>query len=282
MSIGTGIFVVVSLFILWAGSTEKSKEAHEVERILAAQTEMPFQILIPGYLPSRFVRSKMQVSTGETGPDGEAVVKLEYATRKGNTITLREYLPKDADLAKDSVSLPRVIQYIAQCPISSLCQPGDVVTEVGPLRVMVRISSFGLVSVPEMQFILKTLGPATNRQVFSSIEDVPLSYTVPPAVEVSRNAEGIQEIVLVVTPDSYDPAHFSIKKGIPARLVFRQAGYVGCGNELEFQWGDQQKKTLTLTSASDKQILEFTPDTTGDFAFNCPHLIYQGVMSVAE
>ena len=86
----------------------------------------------------------------------------------------------------------------------------------------------------------------------------------------------------MVTPNGYSPEHFSVQKGIPVKLTFRQIGQVGCGNEMIFQWDDGKSATLTLASSSDIQTLEFTPGEAGDFRFNCPHLIYRGVMTVQE
>jgi plastocyanin domain-containing protein len=130
--------------------------------------------------------------------------------------------------------------------------------------------------------MLDTLGPAANRQVYSSVEDVPLSFSVPPPVEVSVGTDGVQELILIVTPQGYSPVHFAVKKNVPVRLIFRQLGEVGCGNELIFQWAPRRSDTLILASAADKQILEFTPEESGEFQFNCPHLIYRGVMTVVD
>jgi plastocyanin domain-containing protein len=130
--------------------------------------------------------------------------------------------------------------------------------------------------------MLNTLGPATNRQVYSSIEDVPLSFSVPPAVEIPVGADGVQEVTLIVSPQGYSPVHFAVKKDVPVRLIFRQLGQVGCGNELILQWGARKSEMLILESEADKKVLEFTPRETGEYPFNCPHLIYRGVITVTE
>jgi hypothetical protein len=158
----------------------------------------------------------------------------------------------------------------------------EVEVSVAGLHVNVKLSVANLVSMQELQFILNTLGPAANQQVYSSLDDVPITYSLPPAVEVLINAYGVQELTLVVTPQGYSPAHFAVKVGVPVRLIFRQLGEVGCGNELLFQWGAGQSAELKLASPSDTQTLEFTPAETGDFRFNCPHLIYVGGMTVQE
>jgi plastocyanin domain-containing protein len=133
-----------------------------------------------------------------------------------------------------------------------------------------------------LQFVLETLGPAANRQIYSSVQDVPLSLSMPEPVEAPVNSAGVQELTLVVSPQGYSPVHFAVKKGIPVRLSFRQLGQVGCGNELIFQWGSRESKTLILDSPADQETLEFTPAQAGEFRFNCPHLIYRGLMTVTE
>jgi hypothetical protein len=153
---------------------------------------------------------------------------------------------------------------------------------VGAVRVKVEFSTPNLLPYDQLQFVLDTLGPAANRQTYSSVEDVPLSFSVPPPVEVPIGSDGVQELTLVVTPQGYSPVHFSVKKDVPVKLIFRQLGEVGCGNELIIEWGRGRDATLVLSSPSDKQILEFVPGQFGEFRFNCPHLIYRGVMTVVD
>jgi plastocyanin domain-containing protein len=104
----------------------------------------------------------------------------------------------------------------------------------------------------------------------------------PPPVEIAVNAQGIQELTLVVTPGGYSPLRFAVKKGIPVKLTFRQLGQVGCGNELIFPANPQSPSSLTLASEQDKQVLEFTPQQAGEFQFFCSHRMYRGVMTVRE
>lgn len=134
----------------------------------------------------------------------------------------------------------------------------------------------------EIQPIFSTLGPAANRLVYSSLQDVPISYSLPTAEKVEVNPQGIQELTLVVTPQGYNPVHFSVKRGIPVRLIFRQYGQVSCGNELIFTWGERSSTDVRITSADDQKVIEFTPDQTGDFLFHCPHQIYRGAMTVID
>ena len=154
--------------------------------------------------------------------------------------------------------------------------------DVGPLRTMAETSDPQILSRAYLQTILSTLAPASGLLIYSSLKEVPSTYTMPPAVQVPVNSQGVQEVVLVVSSSGYTPVHFAVKRDIPVRLVFRQLGYVGCGNELFIQWGSRQQGHLLLASPTDKQVLEFTPHELGDFPFNCPHRIYEGVMTVQE
>jgi hypothetical protein len=154
--------------------------------------------------------------------------------------------------------------------------------DIGPLRVAVEMSSTQALSLAQLQAVLDTLGPAANMAIYTSLKEVPLTYSLPPAVPVPINDSGVQELVLVVTANGYTPAHFLVKQDIPVRLIFRQLGQVGCGNELIIQWGPGRQSSLILANPDDKQILEFTPDQSGVFTFNFPHYIYKGAMTVEE
>ena len=63
------------------------------------------------------------------------------------------------------------------------------------------------------------------------------------------NAQGVQELTLVVTPGGYTPLRFAVKKGVPVKLTFRQLGQVGCGNDLPIFPADRPSpSSLTLAS----------------------------------
>ena len=66
---------VICLFIL-KNRLSGPREAPEAENVLIAQTGVPFQVLIPAYLPAGFNRSQVEIRTDQTGPLGEAMVSL--------------------------------------------------------------------------------------------------------------------------------------------------------------------------------------------------------------
>jgi hypothetical protein len=276
-----GILVVLILLIgsFWLLiGTATPPEAPEAERVLSAQSSLPFQVLIPAYLPKNFNREKVEINTDQTGPRGEAMIQLIYSTRRGTSLTLSEWMP-EADSAQASSKGARCL---CVCQAGQQCNMVGMELNVGAVRVRVEFSDPNLLAYEELQFMLDTLGPAANRQVYSAIEDVPLSFSVPPPTEVPIGSDGVQELTLIVTPQGYSPVHFSVKKDVPVRLIFRQLGEVGCGNELFIEWGARDKATLILSSPSDKQTLDFTPSDSGEFQFNCSHLIYRGVMTVTD
>lgn len=268
--------LLAGIILLKIGSSGPS-EAPEAEQVLQAQAGLPFQVLIPAYLPKTFKREKVQIITDQPGPNGEKMVRLIYSTRRGDTLTLSEWLP-EAPIS----GAANGTRCLCVCQTNGQCTMVGMELTVGSVQVKVEFSTPNLIFYDEMQFMLQTLGPATNRQVYSSIEEVPLSFSVPPPVEIPVGADGVQEVMLVVSPEGYSPVHFAVKKDVPVRLIFRQLGQVGCGNELIIQMETRKSAKLILASEADKKVLEFTPGEAGEFRFNCPHLIYRGVMTVTD
>jgi hypothetical protein len=272
--------VMVGLFVLgyiWFKTRSSApREAPEAENVLSAQIAMPFQVLIPAYLPKGFLREETQIIIDQVGPRGEPMVQLVYPTRRGDTLTFFEWLPDDQGEADQN------LKCTCTCMSSMNCNLAEAGLSIGSMRLMLRVSSPTMLTIEQVRLIIDTLGPAMNSQIYSSMKEVPITFTVPPAVDVPLNTQGVQELTLVVTPNGYSPEHFAVQKGTPVVLTFRQIGQVGCGNELIFQWGDKDGATLKLVSSNDIQTLEFTPKETGDYRFNCPHLIYRGVMTVVD
>ena len=270
------VSILVFCFMWLRSRNSTLHDAPEADSVLSAQLDLPFQVLIPAYLPKTFVREKIQVSIDKIGPHGEQMIALVYPTRRGDTLTFYEWLPNDQGVESNKPYCMCI------CMSRTNCNFEELGMSIGSLRVMAKVSKPNIVTSEEARTIIDTLGPATNRQVYTSLKQVPVTFSVPPAVDIPLNADGVQEVTLVVTPNGYSPVHFSVQQGIPVKLTFRQIGQVGCGNEMIFQWDNGKSATLTLTSSSDIQTLEFTPREAGDFKFNCPHLIYRGVMTVKE
>ncbi|RPI30683.1 MAG: hypothetical protein EHM70_13275 [Chloroflexota bacterium] len=268
--------LLLGIFFLKKGSAE-AKEAPEAGLVLNTQAGLPFQVLIPAYLPPIFLRERMEIKAGLTGPEGQPMIQLVYPTRKGNSLVLSEWISAEAESDEEAKRSPRCR---CTCRLPDECEMLALEVTVGKLQVLLEFSVANLLTYEQLQFVIDTLGPAANQQVYSSVEEVPLTYSFPPAVEVPVNEEGVQELTLVVTPDGYSPVHFAVKKDIPVRVIFKQLGQVGCGNELYLDWGEGESAYLYLASPSDKQVVEFTPSQPGEYIFHCPHYIYRGAMTI--
>jgi hypothetical protein len=271
-------------WLIAKGQASEPTEAPEAQTVLDVQEHMPFQILIPAYLPKQFDRAAMQIQVDQSGPGGEPMVELTYRTRRGAPLFIREWVPVDPGLEIMATSRAIETKWGRGWLLN---QAGNLLViwiDVGPLRTALMSTNMDLLPEEQLLAIAETMGPASNRQVFTFVVNPSkvLAAEPPLPIEIPVNAQGVQEVDLIVTPGGYSPLRFSVQRGVPVRLTFRQLGQVGCGNELNFPTGSGGQAALTLSSSSDKQVLEFTPRQVGQFEFFCGHLMYRGVMTVRE
>ncbi len=281
-----GGVILVGLLALggwWARSKAQApRDAPEASIVYSVQANMPFQILIPAYLPAEFNREKMEITVDQSGPGGEPMVQLAYSTDQAAVLFVREWVPVNPDMEILANSRPVETKWGK----GWLLTQGDSLValwvDIGPLRTSVYSSNVDLLPRERILEIAETLGPPSSQQVFTFEVATPVikEMAPPPPVEISINDQGVQEFTLVVTPGGYDPLRFSVKVGVPVRMTFRQLGQVGCGNELLFPDDPQNPSALRLANESDEQVLEFTPQQVGDFQFFCAHRMYRGVMTV--
>lgn len=283
-----GAFAASALLLLGAwqltSTPATAQEAPEAGKVLAVQAEMPFQILIPAYLPKDFDRAGVDINVSESGPGGEPMVQLIYRTKKGLTVYLREWVPVNPGMEILASSRPIETKWGRGWLLKHGEALGTIWVNVGPMRVSLFTPSVKLLSAEDLLAMAESLGPASNRQVFSFVvnKSAVREAAPPPPVEIGINEQGVQEFTLVVTPGGYDPLRFSVKKGVPVKMTFRQLGQVGCGAELIFPAYPGNPSALTLTSEQDEEVLEFTPQQAGEFQFHCSHLMYRGIMYVRE
>ena len=281
------VILLTSGFIWRQVQPDEPREAPEMDAVLLAQANLPFQVLIPSYLPAGFKREAVTIQSDASGPEGEAMAVLTYTHSSGVELVLNQWIPASS-VGESPPDLSASGAPANPVPCTCVCQNwigGDqnmLMIDVGALRVVGATSDPQILSPGHVQAILKTLGPAAGLLVYSKFEQIPITLGMPPAVEVPVNENGVQEVVLVVTPQGYNPVHFSVKKDIPVKLIFRQLGEVGCGNELYIQYGSEKPGYLILSDPGDTEVFEFTPEETGDFPLYCPHVIYQGVITVQE
>jgi hypothetical protein len=268
----------------WAANTyaQAPRDAPEAGKVFAVQAKMPFQILTPAYLPAEFDRAGVEIQVDQNGPGGEPMVQLVYHTPQGAALFIRQWVPVNPE--KEILAASRPVE--TKWGKGWLLTQGDSLAalwvDIGPLRASVYSQSLDVIPEVRLLQIAETLGPSSSQQVFSFVVTTAeiKEMAPPPPVEIPVNANGVQEFTLVVTPGGYDPLRFSVKAGVPVRMTFRQLGQVGCGNELIFPANPQSPASLRLASASDKQVLEFTPQQAGEFQFFCAHRMYRGVMTV--
>jgi hypothetical protein len=267
-----------------SSSTPVAAEAPEAENILGVQSTMPFQILIPAYLPREFNRAGVEIKVDEMGPGGEPMVQLAYRTPQGATLFVREWVPVNPEMEILAASRPIQTKWGKGWLLTQGNSLAALWVDIGPLRTSIYTHNLDVLSREQILGIAESLGPASNRQVFSFMVDPPTISALPPAppVEIPINGEGVQEVTLVVTPGGYTPLRFAVKKDVPVRLIFRKLGEVGCGNELIFPADPENPSALALDDEHEKQVLEFTPQQIGQFEFHCAHLMYRGVLTVHE
>ena len=275
--------LAVAVLVL-AGCGARATTAPEADKVLAVQSQMPFQIMVPSYLPKEFDRKNVEITVNLAGPGGEPMVQLAYRTKKGATVTLQEWVPVNPDREILSASRPIQTKWGRGWNLNQGDQLAAIWADVGPTRVSIYTADVATVSNERLLAIAETLGPASNEVVFS-FDAAPKQIqemAAPPAFEVPITAAGVQELTLVVTPGGYSPVRFSVKAGVPVKLTFRQLGEVGCGNELIFPADPVNPASLQLDSATDEQTIEFTPTQLGTFEFHCSHQMYRGLLTVRE
>ncbi len=86
------------------------------------------------------------------------------------------------------------------------------------------------------------------------------------AVRVERTAAGTKQIaVMKIVGFDYIPNHFEVKQGVPVEWRIDASEAAGCGRVLIApRLGVRQ-----LLSDVSTTVIRFTPDRTGEFAFNC-------------
>ncbi len=261
-------------------------EPPEMAKVLQAQESMRnFGILIPGYLPKGFDRSKAEIQTSQSGPGGEPTADLTYRTRNGAAIFIHQWVPVHPEL--ETLSGSRIIQ--TKWGKSWLLTQGtDGLTalwvDVGPLRVSLTATDRGAISREQLVLVGETLGLASNNQAFSFVAELPQIRDIqpPPPYLVPLNSEGIQDLNLTITPGGFAPIRFEVQKGIPVKVNFRALGEVGCGNVVMIPTEGVNYAALEVTKTRLSDSVTFTPDEAGQFKFFCSSDHYRGIMFVRE
>jgi hypothetical protein len=282
--LGSVLLIVLIGLGIWqlAMPSTARAEAPEAPKILQNQAQMPFQILIPAYMPKGFDRVNVAVDISQAGPSGEPMVQLTYRGPNNSSIFVREWVPTNPDKEILAGSRPIDTQWGKGWLIKRPEQLYALWVDVGPLRVSTFSPNTDLISPEQVLQMAETLGPASQSQVFNFVVALPtVKESAPtPPFEVPINAQGVQEFTLVVTPGGYSPLRFLVKKDVPVRLTFKAIGEVGCGKELLLPVNPPDLTSIFLKSNTETKVFEWTPKTEGVFEFHCSHQMYRGLMYV--
>jgi plastocyanin domain-containing protein len=95
------------------------------------------------------------------------------------------------------------------------------------------------------------------------------------ATVAKTGARGVQESVIVVQ-GGYSPAVIKVKKGLPVRLTFDRQETSSCSEEIVFPDFGIRK----FLPAHQQTVIEFTPETPGNFDFTCGMSMLRGKLIV--
>jgi len=105
----------------------------------------------------------------------------------------------------------------------------------------------------------------------------PQGPSAPTGGRPAQVVNGAQEVRLYVQGANYYPNPIRVKKGVPVRLVADIANMPGCSKSLVFpEFG------IRKTVSAGDNVIEFTPQKSGTFAFSCSMNMYRGTMVVEE
>ncbi|MDP3741698.1 MAG: cupredoxin domain-containing protein [Candidatus Micrarchaeota archaeon] len=122
---------------------------------------------------------------------------------------------------------------------------------------------FVLAVVAAIPFVLAQ-GTATNSSpTISSGSSIPV-------------VNGVQELRLYASSSGYSVSAFTVKKGVPVRILFSADQYAGCGKQLLIPAFGVNK----IIQGSEESTIEFTPDKEGTFPYRCSMNMFKGTMTV--
>ncbi len=128
---------------------------------------MPFQIMIPSYLPKDFDRENVEIAVDQAGPGGEPMVQLAYRTEEGRQGHAPGMGAGQPGLEILNASQSHPDQVGPGLAPESGGATRRIWADVGPTRVSVYTADVAVVSDEQLLAIAETLGPASNKVVFS-------------------------------------------------------------------------------------------------------------------
>jgi plastocyanin domain-containing protein len=74
-----------------------------------------------------------------------------------------------------------------------------------------------------------------------------------------------QSMTVTLSDRGYQPESFSLRRGVPARIIFVRKVEASCGSEIVLEeYGIKRELPL-----NQPVVVEFTPSKTGEFKFAC-------------
>jgi plastocyanin domain-containing protein len=91
--------------------------------------------------------------------------------------------------------------------------------------------------------------------------------------------DGVQVVRITVGPTGYRPQRVQLREGVPARLLFERTAGSACSEHVQIPSLGIERTPLPL---GEPVAVEFTPTTSGSFAFLCGMDMLEGTLVVAD
>lgn len=101
--------------------------------------------------------------------------------------------------------------------------------------------------------------------------------TEEPAVAEARQEDGVQVIEVTAGDNGFEPGHFALQSGVPARIIFTRTTESECLEQVQIPSLGIEKTDLPL---NEPVTIEFTPTEGGEFTFSCGMDMQHGTIVV--
>lgn len=93
---------------------------------------------------------------------------------------------------------------------------------------------------------------------------------------VQVDANGVQQVGILITGDGYSPKKFKVKAGQPVKLSVQSQDAYTCATSFVFK----SFNIKLQLGPNDTKIAQFTPTEKGEYTFACSMGMYSGIMEV--
>ncbi|MFH1247436.1 MAG: cupredoxin domain-containing protein [Candidatus Micrarchaeota archaeon] len=109
-----------------------------------------------------------------------------------------------------------------------------------------------------------------------SFSSQPAGNVVAVSGEIIPIVNGVQVVNLRANPAGYNLRSFTVKKGVPVKIIFSADNNAGCGRQLIMP----DFNVNLIANGAEQVTAEFTPNQVGSFPYRCSMNMYKGVMTV--